>query len=122
MKVVVAGSRTIQQDAEVRKILGRIFKWLNMHPTQIVSGGATGPDKSGESYAVMCGLDLVRMPANWAQDGKAAGPIRNRKMAEYADMAIVFWDGKSAGTKNMIKEMSKLGKPCIVEIMEIKNG
>lgn len=120
MKVVVAGSRTIQNDAEIRRILSRIFKWLNFMPSQIVSGTATGPDKSGESYAVMCGIDLVKMPADWSA-GKAAGPIRNRKMAEYADMAIVFWDGKSAGTKNMIMEMSRLGKPCIVEIMEIEN-
>jgi hypothetical protein len=118
MKVVVAGSRTIQQDAEIRRTLSRIFKWLNFMPSQIVSGGATGPDKSGESYAAMCGIELVKMPADWTKNGKAAGPIRNRQMAEYADMAIVFWDGKSAGTKNMITEMSRLNKPCIVEIME----
>jgi hypothetical protein len=122
MKVVVSGSRTIQQDAEIRRTLSRIFKWLNFMPSQIVSGGAAGPDKSGESYAVMCGIELVKMPANWAKNGKAAGPIRNRQMAEYADLAIVFWDGKSAGTKNMIMEMSKQGKPCIVEMMEDENG
>lgn len=119
MKVVVAGTRQIQDDPEIRRRLTRIFKWLNMMPSQIVSGCATGPDKSGESYAVMCGIELIKMPANWGQDGKAAGHIRNRRMAAYADMAIVFWDGQSAGTKNMIKEMSRLNKPCIVEIMEI---
>lgn len=32
-------------------------------------------------------------------------------MAEYADVLIAIWDGKSNGTKNMIEEMQKLEKP-----------
>jgi hypothetical protein len=33
----------------------------------------------------------------------AAGPIRNRLMAENADVLIAFWDGLSKGTASMIK-------------------
>lgn len=55
--------------------------------------------------------------ANWPEHGRAAGPIRNREMAEYADALIAFWDWKSAGTKNMIDEMRKRDKPVyVVEI------
>ena len=36
--------------------------------------------------------------------------IRNGEMAEYADMLIAFWDGKSVGTQDMINKMKKLGK------------
>lgn len=39
-----------------------------------------------------------------------------RQMAEYADAAIVFWDGKSRGTQNMIQQMRELGKPVEVVI------
>ena len=31
-------------------------------------------------------------------------------MAKYADKAIIFWDGKSVGSKDMIDRMEKLGK------------
>jgi len=30
-------------------------------------------------------------------------------MADYGDMLIAFWDGKSSGTKNMIENSKKLG-------------
>ena len=34
-------------------------------------------------------------------------------MAEYSDYCIVFWNGYSKGTKNMIQTMKKLNKPVI---------
>jgi hypothetical protein len=39
-----------------------------------------------------------------------AGHKRNRLMAIDSDLLIAIWDGKSAGTNNMIKEMSDLKK------------
>lgn len=42
------------------------------------------------------------IPADWEAHGKAAGPRRNRKMAEYAAAVIALWDGKSRGTRNML--------------------
>ncbi|WP_197026348.1 hypothetical protein [Polaribacter sp. Hel_I_88] len=45
----------------------------------------------------------MRFPAEWNKFGKAAGPVRNKEMAIYADALIAFWDGKSRGTKNMIQ-------------------
>lgn len=42
-------------------------------------------------------------------------------MAEYADAAIVFWDGKSRGAKNMIDEMKKLGKPVKLVFFDVKS-
>lgn len=68
----------------------------------IVSGGAIGADRLGEMYAKECDYNLKIFKANWDEHGKAAGPIRNKEMAEYSDMLIAFWDGKSKGTKNMI--------------------
>ena len=35
-------------------------------------------------------------------------------MGEYADAAIIFWDGKSKGTAHMIKTMKRLKKPYYV--------
>ena len=38
-------------------------------------------------------------------------------MAEYADRLIAFWDGRSSGTKDMIKIARLLG--LYVEVVEI---
>jgi hypothetical protein len=37
-------------------------------------------------------------------------------MAEYADAAIILWDGESKGTLNMIKNMHKLDKPYFIRM------
>jgi len=50
----------------------------------------------------------------WDKYGKSARPIRNRKMAEIADLVIVFWDLESRGTKSMIKEAIRLNKKLLV--------
>jgi hypothetical protein len=117
MKVIIAGSRNIVDAYKVRGRIAKILKDLELKPSEIVSGGARGPDLIGEGFAQMFNIPIKEMPANWNKHGNAAGPIRNRQMAEYADMAIVFWDGSSAGSKNMIEEMSRVNKPCIVEIV-----
>lgn len=67
-------------------------------------------------YATETDIPFKVFPADWKKYGRSAGPRRNRQMAEYADAAIVFWDGKSRGTQNMIQQMRELGKPVEVII------
>ena len=57
------------------------------------------------------------MPAQWDLYGRAAGPIRNAQMADYADAAIIIWDGKSPGSLNMIKEVKKVNKPHYIDVI-----
>jgi len=82
--------------------------------TEVVSGGAAGVDMLGERWALRQGIPTTVFQANWNAHGKAAGPIRNKQMAEYADALIAVWDGESPGTKNMIETMEKLGKPVLI--------
>jgi len=74
-----------------------------------------GADYIGELYAKHIGVPVRDFPADWIAHGNAAGPMRNRQMAKYADALIAFWDGKSKGTANMINEMKRLGKPVIIQ-------
>lgn len=37
-------------------------------------------------------------------------------MGDYADCAIIFWDGQSKGTQHMINYLNKLNKPYWLEI------
>ena len=43
----------------------------------------------------------------WDIYGKSAGYKRNEEMAKVADSCVVFWDGKSSGTKHMIDLVKK---------------
>lgn len=105
MKVIIAGSRTFS-DYNLLKTQ------CDYHLSQyddiiIVSGCARGADSLGERYAIEKGHSINKFPANWDAYGKAAGFMRNEKMAENSDMLIAFWDGTSKGTKNMINIAKK---------------
>lgn len=108
MRVVIAGTRNYS-DYEMAK--RHINDCLVMgEDTVIVSGGCNGADKLGERYAEEHDLLIERHPANWQKYGKRAGIVRNKEMAETADLVICFWDGKSKGTKHMIECAKRLNK------------
>lgn len=70
---------------------------------------AKGADLLGKKYAEEKRYVVRRMPADWDKHGRAAGPIRNKQMAQSADALIAFWDGKSKGTENMINLAKEYG-------------
>lgn len=107
-KVIIAGSREYHDYHHLSMACDFILKELSDVPIEIVSGGAPGADTLGEKYAYERGYSITRFPADWEVYGRAAGPIRNREMAEYADALIAFPVGKSPGTRNMIKQAREL--------------
>lgn len=103
-RVIIAGSRTFSNyRLMVEKCDAVLYNKFYTHDIIIVSGGAKGADQCGERYAQDRGLKVEVYPAEWDKYGSAAGPIRNKQMAAIADAVIVFWDGHSAGTRNMIE-------------------
>ena len=112
-RIIVAGGRDFTDYALLSETLDVILERYTLHEVQIVSGCCHGADALGEQYAREHGIPMVRFPADWQAYGKAAGPIRNRKMAEYAaesyGMLVAFWDGKSRGTASMIRLAEKYG-------------
>lgn len=112
MKVIIAGSRSIKSLGVVSKAIEESGFVID----EIVSGHAYGVDKIGEYYATLHNIPLKTFPADWDKHGKAAGPIRNRVMADYADAAVIVWNGVSKGTRHMINEMFKRQKSCYIYI------
>jgi len=100
MRVIVAGTRTFKDYELLRSKLDEFLK--DIEDIEIVSGSARGADALGERYAKEKGYKITRFPADWNRFGKSAGYIRNKEMAKYSTNCIVFWDGKSKGTKHMI--------------------
>lgn len=130
MKLIIAGSCPPKdQDPTLAEKFGkalwttllRNMKHLPMEIEEVVSGKAAGGDRAGEVYADLMNIPVKSFPADWTKHGKKAGPLRNIDMAEYADAAVVLWDGKSTGSWHMVQEMTKRQKPCyIFYIGEIK--
>lgn len=101
----------------MKKLIGKAIKQYGVSITEVVSGGAKGVDKLGEKWAISYGVPIKTFyltNEDWLLFGNRAGIIRNQQMAEYADVLIAIWDGKSKGTANMIEEMKKLDKPVYV--------
>ena len=105
-KIIVAGGRDFTDYEFMRECMERVVKDDDV---EIVSGTARGADSYGEMFAEEYELELIKFPADWKKYNRAAGPIRNEAMAEYADELCAFWDGRSSGTKHMIKYARKIG-------------
>ena len=106
MKTIIAGSREAFESQTLAAIEGCPWK---AQISLVVSGTARGADYWGERWAEANNIPIVRYYPDWNKHGKAAGPIRNKLMADNADALIAVWDGKSSGTKNMIETAKKKG-------------
>lgn len=118
MRIVIAGSRGFEDYALMEKTLDRILD-KQIEPVELVSGHAKGADLLAERFAKENDLPIHIIKPDWKTYGRAAGPIRNRQMLDYAmeelSLVVAFWDGKSKGTKNTINTAKSLGIP--VEII-----
>ena len=97
MKTIIAGGRHHKFSQADRDALDAFHR--NHQVTEVVSGGASGADAEGETWAKAHGIPIKRFPADWNTHGRAAGPIRNKQMAEYADAVVLFPGGR--GTASM---------------------
>ena len=104
MKIAIVGSRSISIDIEEY-----------IPPCdEVVSGGAIGIDTCAKEFAEKKGIKLTVFVPEYSLYGRAAPIVRNKKIVDYADEIIAFWDGKSKGTLSVIKYAQKTGKPCKV--------
>ncbi|CAB4241587.1 Mycobacteriophage D29, Gp61 [uncultured Caudovirales phage] len=117
MKVIIAGGRDFN---DYLLLLQAVVK-ADFGITSVVSGCAKGADTLGELFARDLDIPLHKFPADWDKHGRAAGPMRNGEMAKFADALIAFWDGKSTGTANMIKQATERGLKVHVERYEQTN-
>ena len=111
MKVIIAGGREFTDYELLKRECDRILSSALVH--RILSGCQRGADELGEQYAKERGIKVDHHPYK-SKLGLAGGPVRNREMALAADAAIVFWDGKSKGSRDMINQMKRVNKPCYV--------
>lgn len=78
---------------------------------QVVSGGATGADWWAESSAREYNVGRIIYAAHWDKYGASAGPIRNTKIVNDADVLLAFYSdkSKSRGTKDSVTKARNKG-------------
>lgn len=119
MKVLICGSRGWKDPAPIEMI---ILGYLTMAEESgdvltVIHGDAPGADKLAARIAKRWGARVIPEPADWDRYGKAAGPIRNRKMLELHNPDVVYAfrsTGKSNGTDNMVEQARDARKPTYV--------
>lgn len=101
-KLIIAGGRNYKfTDSDIQKL-------DDLLPIgEVVSGGAKGADREGELWAKSHGIDIKQFLPDWKAYGKAAGPMRNFDMAEYATAVALFPGGR--GTDSMCREAKQAG-------------
>lgn len=101
INIIVAGTRTFRDYNLLKSKLDYLFQNLDKSKIEIVCGCCDGADTLGMKYAFENHFPVKFFEADWSM-GKIAGPIRNEEMAKYADYLVLFWDGKSRGSYNML--------------------
>lgn len=119
LRIIIAGGRDFNDygllSSQVSNIINHLETMIHFDFITIISGNARGADRLGERYAKEHDINLAKFPAQWDRYGKRAGYLRNEEMAKYAvadghiGVLIVFWDGESVGTKQMIRMAEKYG-------------
>lgn len=121
--VIIAGSRSIvptvhEIDSALVDLPAYGLLWVPAEWEEIVCGMAAGVDMSGKAWAEAKGKAVHRepiTPVDWDRYGKYLAPkMRNRRMAERADGAIILWDGRSGGSADMCCRMVARDKPVAV--------
>lgn len=109
IKLIIAGGRDFNDYNLLQLETQRFLVEQQFKPSQvtIISGHAKGADMMGEVFAHKYKFNLEIYPADWNQFGKRAGPIRNEEMAKFGTHLLLFWDGQSKGSKNMLENAQK---------------
>ena len=109
MRVLVCGGRDYSDKDRVFQVLDDIGAKFVIH------GNARGADTLAHEWAMTRRKHGIACPAQWARDGKRAGPLRNQRMLGHQpDLVLAFPGGR--GTADMVARARRAGVP----VMEIE--
>lgn len=76
LAIIVCGGRNFTDADSVKAALDRLLPRLAF----VITGGANGADSLAAAWANSMGVASIVMPADWANEGRAAGFRRNQRM------------------------------------------
>jgi hypothetical protein len=135
--IFLSGSRKLSRLNEAARV--RLQNMIDQE-FHIIIGDANGADKALQQFfadqnyrnvTVYCSGDKCRNNVgqwetnNVAVDrslkGRAFYTVKDREMAQTADIGMVLWDGKSEGSVNNMIEMTEQKKPVVVYVSPQKS-
>jgi predicted Rossmann-fold nucleotide-binding protein len=109
VRVLVCGSRDAKRYGDVAAKLDEIHAKTPI--TLVIHGAQRGVDLFAEQWAKSREVPYLGVPARWTDEGRAAGPRRNRRMIEpwviLADQVVAFPGG--IGTADMKQAAREAG-------------
>lgn len=113
MRVLVCGSRDWDDWKAIYAVLEGVYTMMGRRDLMIIEGCARGADTIAGEWAEASGVQHLQFPAQWATEGKAAGPIRNQRMLDDGDpeLVLAFHDNlaESKGTGDMVRRAKARG-------------
>ena len=107
-KVIIAGSSSFNDNKLFNdKCYFYLSKKMETHSIIILSGTSYHTKSMTQEFADIHQLQVEFYEAKWDRDGDNATILTQDKMLIDADALIVFWDGKSTYTKNLIDKAEK---------------
>jgi hypothetical protein len=111
MRTILAGSRGLTDPV----LLESAISESGFDITLVVSGGARGVDSLGEEWARENGIPVERYKPDWKRFGKGAGVMRNSDLMSKAEALVALWDGKSIGTRDVVRKAQEAGLRVFVK-------
>lgn len=115
MKVLVCGDRHYSDREYLFAKLDALHKAARIDT--LIHGGAKGADTLAGEWGEVRGLTVVEYEADWAQYGRAAGPVRNAAMLDSGPSLVMgFHDAieTSKGTKNCLEQAERRGIATLI--------
>lgn len=126
MKLVVSGTRHLNDYGLFCQALEESGFLQTLNGVEcIIQGDATGVDKLAARWADEHEVPKITKKADWNEHGKAAGPIRNGEMIEYAIEGgeraglLAIWDGISNGTFDCIKKAKAKNLVIFIKMINV---
>lgn len=107
LRILVTGDRKWTDMGLIRRVLSTASSG-----STVIHGGALGADRLSGAVAAELGLAIECYKADWAQYGRAAGPIRNILMLDQEPDVVVYFHENlenSKGTRHCVEIARKRG-------------
>jgi hypothetical protein len=130
MKIVLGGSRHLEFIP--KEIADRLLEWMESS-SEFLVGDAPGTDRAFQIFlkskkydfvTVFTSADEIRNNlGNWQEEKVESGlksksnavhAFKDRKMSQIADIGLMIWDCKSAGTLSNVIDLLGQGKNCLI--------
>jgi hypothetical protein len=113
MRFLVTGGRDFNDNAAIVNALCDLPE-----DAILIHGDARGADRIAAWYwSGIRQRQSEAYPADWARNGRAAGPIRNQRMLDSGVDLVIAFDG-GTGTADMVSRAKKAG----VRVLDVMKG